>query len=84
MPDFLEIGTEAMVTTQPTDLYLYDEGNNIVITADVTPQTGVIYQWEMSSDDGNAWISIVNDTINNTIFSGANTSTLNCSTQFFG
>ncbi|MDA9715042.1 gliding motility-associated C-terminal domain-containing protein, partial [Bacteroidota bacterium] len=76
-PDFLEVGTEAMITQHPDDLYLYDEGDSIVMTAGVTPQTGVTYQWQYSVDDGNAWISISNDTINNTIFNGLNTSTLN-------
>ena len=27
--DFLEVGTEAMVTTQPTDFSLYDEGDSV-------------------------------------------------------
>ena len=75
-PDFLEIGIEPVITLHPDDLYLYDEGDSIVMIAGVTPQAGVTYQWQYSDDDGNAWISIGNDTVNNTIFTGSNTNTL--------
>ena len=41
------------------------------MTAGVTPQTGVTYQWQYSNDDGSTWFSQIDTTLSGTIFTGS-------------
>tara|TARA_B100001093_G_scaffold513996_1_gene587080 strand:- start:1601 stop:7132 length:5532 start_codon:yes stop_codon:yes gene_type:complete len=74
--DFLEEGSEATFITQPTDLEIYNEGDNLVIDADATSLSGIVYQWQYSPDDGITWIDLQDTAYNGTTFMGSSNNTL--------
>tara|TARA_B100001996_G_scaffold187459_1_gene143417 strand:- start:825 stop:1403 length:579 start_codon:yes stop_codon:yes gene_type:complete len=55
---------------------MFNEGQSIVLTADVTSLSNVVYQWQVSYDEGITWINVIDDTINGTVIIGSNTNIL--------
>jgi gliding motility-associated-like protein len=64
------VGYTSVITSQPQSVSLCDS-SSAVISAVV--EYGLSYQWQISTDGGTSW----NDMINNSIFSGVNTTDLN-------
>ena len=74
--DFLEEGSEATFTDQPYAIQVYNDGDDIIISAEASSISNIIYQWQYSNDQGATWINLADDTLNGTMFTGSNTSTL--------
>jgi len=74
--DFLEEGSAASFLTQPSDLEIFNEGDNLVIGADATALSSIVYQWQYSPDDGITWIDLQDTIYNGTTFIGSSTNTL--------
>jgi gliding motility-associated-like protein len=70
--DFLEEGSQVIFDIQPSELEIFSEGDNIVLTTESNSLSAIFYQWQISSDDGSNWLNI----IDSNIFSGAQTNTL--------
>ena len=70
--DFLEEGSQVVFDIHPSELEIFSEGDNIVLTTESNSLSIIFYQWQMSFDDGSTWSNILNDDI----FSGSQTNTL--------
>jgi gliding motility-associated-like protein len=73
--DFLEEGSQVVFDIQPSELEMFSEGDDIVLTTELNSLSTIFYQWQISSDDGATWTNI----IDSSIFSGAQTNTLTMS-----
>ncbi|WP_044216322.1 LamG-like jellyroll fold domain-containing protein, partial [Phaeodactylibacter xiamenensis] len=72
-------GTASSFDSQPVDLD-FTNSSDYKIGATVSPGSGTpIYQWEYSTDDGNVWKDVVNDTLFNG-FTGSQLDTLSFDT----
>ena len=67
----LTVVTSVAVTTQPTDATVC-EGSNSSFTV-AGSGTGIIYQWQVSTDGGTTWTNVTNTGV----YSGATAATLN-------
>mgnify|MGYP006240533627 CR=1 FL=1 len=70
--DFLEEGSQVAFDIHPSELEIYSEGDDIVLTTESNSLSTIFYQWQISSDGGISW----NNVVDNNIFSGAQTNTL--------
>ena len=70
--DFLEEGSQVVFDIHPSELEIFSEGDNIVLTTESNSLSTIFYQWQISSDGGASW----NNVIDNDIFSGAQSNTL--------
>jgi len=70
--DFLEEGSQVVIDIHPSELEVFSEGDDIILTTESNSLSTIFYQWQISSDGGASW----NNVIDNDIFSGAQTNTL--------
>jgi gliding motility-associated-like protein len=70
--DFLEEGSQVVIDINPSELEVFSEGDDIILTTESNSLSTIFYQWQISSDGGASWDNV----IDNNIFSGAQTNTL--------
>ena len=70
--DFLEEGSQVVIDIHPSELEVFSEGDDIILTTESNSLSTIFYQWQISSDGGASWDNV----IDNDIFSGAQTNTL--------
>ena len=75
--DFLEEGFEINIISEPDMYYLIKEGDTFNLFVDIDLANRFVYQWQKSDIYGSNWIDLSDTLIDNTIYSGSNTNTLN-------